>query len=59
MLRTLYTTLIRLHLAYASLVWNPYQLGYIRANEKVQRWATRIIPEFRDYSYILQQAKGT
>ena len=52
MFRTLYTTLIRPHLDYASVVWNPYQLGHIRAIEKVQRRATRIIPEFRGYSYF-------
>ena len=49
--RTLYTTVICLHLDYASVVWNPYQLGHIRAIEKVQRRATRSIPELRDYSY--------
>ena len=48
---TLYTTLIRPHLDYASVVWNPYQLGHIRATEKVQRWATRIVPEFSDHTY--------
>ena len=52
MFRILYTTLIRPHLDYASVVWNPYQLGHIRAIEKVQRRATRIIPEFRGYSYF-------
>ena len=52
MFRILYTILIRPHLDYASVVWNPYQLGHIRAIEKVQRWATRIIPEFRGYSYF-------
>ena len=47
--QTLYTTLIRPHLDYASVVRNFYQLGHNRAIEKVQRWATRIISEFRDY----------
>ena len=51
MFQTVYTTLIRPHLDYASVVWNPYQLGHIKAIEKVQRQATRIIQEFRDYSY--------
>ena len=46
------TTLIRPHLDYASVVWNPYQLGHIRAIEKIQRRANRIIPEFRGYSYF-------
>ena len=52
MFQILYITLIRPHLDYASVVWNPYQLGHIRAIEKVQRRATRIIPEFRGYSYF-------
>ena len=47
MFQTLYTTLIRPHLDYASVVWNPYQLGHIRAIEKVQRWTARIIPELK------------
>jgi len=40
-LRTLYTTLICPHLDYASVAWNPYQLGNVRCIEKVQRCATR------------------
>ena len=38
---------------YASVVWNLYQLGHIRSIEEIhdQRWATRIVPEFTDYSY--------
>ena len=37
MFQTLYTTLIHLHLDYASVVWNPYQFGHIRTIEKVPR----------------------
>ena len=47
----MYTTLIRPQLDYASVVWNPYQLGHLRPTEKVQRWATRIVPEFSDHTY--------
>ena len=44
MLRLLYITLIRPHLDYACVVWNPYQLGDIRALEQVQRRVTRTCP---------------
>ena len=37
MLRLLYTTLIRPHLDYACIVWNPYQSSDIRVLEQVQR----------------------
>ena len=41
MLHNLYTALIRPHLDYACVIWNPYQLGDIRVLEQVQRSATR------------------
>ena len=45
MFQTLYTTLIRPHLEYASVMWNPCQLGNARSIEKIQRRATRIVPQ--------------
>ena len=51
MLRTLYTTLIRPHLDYATVIWNPHQLGNIRSIEKVERRATRMIPELKNHPY--------
>ena len=51
MLRLLYTTLIRPHLDYACVVWNPYQLGDIRALEQVQRRVTRTCPTLFHLSY--------
>jgi len=35
MLRLLYTSLIRPHLDYALVIWNPYQLGDIHLLEQV------------------------
>jgi len=35
----------------ASVVRSPYQLGEIRQLEKAQRQASKIVPEFHNYSY--------
>ena len=51
MLRILYTTLIRPHLDYACVVWNPYQSGDIRILEQVQRRATRVCSSLMHLSY--------
>ena len=51
MFQTLYTTLIRPHLEYASVIWNPCQLGNARSIEKIQRRATRIVPQLRNIPY--------
>ena len=51
LLRNVYTGLIRPHLDYACIIWNPYQLGDIRALERVQRSATRACPSLRHLSY--------
>jgi len=32
-------------------VWNPYHKGDIEALEKVQKRATKILPELKDLSY--------
>ena len=49
MLRLLYTTIIRPHLDYACVVWNPYQFGDIL--EQVQRHVTRACPSLSHLSY--------
>ena len=51
MLRLLCTTLIRPHLDYACVVWNPYQSGDIRALEQVQIRVTRACPTLFHLSY--------
>ena len=51
MLRTLYVDLVRPHLDYACVIWNPYQLGDMRAIEIVQRKATRLTPGMKTLCY--------
>ena len=51
---TLYLTLVRSHLAYASQVWAPQTVDLIRRTERVQRCASKYIlnlPFFCDISY--------
>ena len=51
MLHNLYTALIRPHLDYACVIWNPYQLGDIRILERVQRSATLACLPLRHLPY--------
>ena len=48
MLCNLYTALIRPHLDYACVVWNPYQLGAIKT---LQRSATQACSPLRQLPY--------
>ena len=43
--RILHISLVRPHLDYASIIWNPYLLKDIRALEAVQRCATKMVPD--------------
>jgi hypothetical protein len=52
--RTLYLTLVRSHLSYASQVWAPQTVDLIKRTERVQRRASKYIlnlPFFCDISY--------
>ena len=52
--RTLYLTLVRSHLVYASQVWAPQSVDLIKRTERVQRRASKYIldlPFFCDISY--------
>ena len=51
MFKTLYKTLIRPHLEYASPVWSPITKYEIQRIESVQRRATKLVPEITRLSY--------
>ena len=41
--RTLYLSIVRCHLGYATQVWSPQSIGLIKRVENVQRRATKLI----------------
>ena len=51
MFMTVYKTLIRPLLEYNPQIWNPHYAKDITALEKVQRRATKMVPELSDMSY--------
>ena len=51
MVRKIITTFIRPTLEYASVAWNPHTQKDITKIERIQRVATRWVPELRELSY--------
>jgi len=47
----LYNSMVRSDLGYCSSVWAPYRKGDIEALEKVQKRATKILPELKNLPY--------
>ena len=49
--KNIYVAYVRPKLEYAAPVWNPHLKKHIQKLERVQRHATRMVPELRDLSY--------
>ena len=47
----LYTSLVRSHLEYGNVIWGPFLKGDVIAVKKIQRRATKMIPEIAHLSY--------
>ena len=55
MVRKIITTHIRPTLEYASVVWNPHLQKDVNRLERIQRAATRWVPELRDLNNIIMK----
>ena len=51
MLRTLIVSIIRPRLEYAAVMWSPRHKKHIVKLERIQKMATRMIPELKELSY--------
>ena len=47
----LFTSMVRPHLEYANLIWGPHFIGDVRAVERVQKRATKLVPLLRNVPY--------
>ena len=51
MMRKSLTTMVRPRLEYAAVVWSPHIKKDVKKLERIQRTATRMIPELKDLEY--------
>ena len=47
----LYKSIVRPYLEYGNVIWGPFFKNDITAVEKVQRRATKVVPELKDHPY--------
>ena len=47
----LYNSLVRPHVEYGNTIWYPFLRKDIESVEKIQRRATKLIPELKDMTY--------
>ena len=47
----LFTSLVRTHLEYGNVIWGPFYKMDIKAVERIQRKATKMVPEISHLSY--------
>ena len=50
-LKCLHTSLVRPHLEYGNVIWSPSLQSHINNLDKIQRRATKMIPEMQNKSY--------
>ncbi len=51
MMKKIITSMIRPKIEYAAVIWSPYKKKDIRKLERIQRAATKMVPELRDCTY--------
>ena len=51
MMKKIITSMLRPKLEYAAVVWSPHLKKDIRKLERIQRTATKMVPELRDLQY--------
>ena len=53
MIIPLYKAIVRPHIEYCIQAWNPHLRKDVDMLEKIQKRATKLIPELRDVLYLL------
>ena len=51
MMKKLISTIIRPRLEYAGVVWSPYKKKHVKKLERLQRMATKMVPELVEMTY--------